>query len=169
MPLSSRPGRGKSRGTSHPHCKDNSVECFDEFFRTHVHANMHARLEGNAFNAHLFYAAVNEPLFHLEVWNSVPQKSARPVILFKYGYKVSCARKLLGARKTGRTGTNNSHSSAGQFGRSLGLYPSFCKTAVNDAALIVLNGNRRLNDPQHACAFAWSGAQASCELRKVVC
>ncbi len=53
---------------------------------------------------------------------------------------------------------------AGRFGDDPAVFPA----AIGDGAFNALDGDRRLDDPQHAGAFAGSGANAAGEFGEVV-
>ena len=73
------------------------------YFRAHcLFANINAGSKGNPLGLHLLNAAINQPLFHFEVRNTIAQQAANPIILLIYGDIVAGARQLLCRRHTSR-------------------------------------------------------------------
>ena len=65
-------------------------------------AHVHASAECHAFASHLFDAAVDQPLLHLEIRNAIAQQPADPIVLLEHGDAVSRTRELLRARHARR-------------------------------------------------------------------
>ncbi len=93
-----------------------------------------------------------------------PMRSARS----KTVTAMAGAVQLRGGAKPGRAGADDGDLLAGARGGRLGDDPAFLPAVVDDGALDVLDGDRRLVDAEHARAFARRGADAAGELGKIV-
>ena len=102
MPLSSRPGIGRSRGFSAPPVEHHRVVVVSSSLDRQVDADMGAVVEGHAFGLHLRDAAVDEVLLHLEVGNAVAQQAAGLGVALVDVNVVAGARELLRAGQSGR-------------------------------------------------------------------
>src|SRR5690606_2762969 len=76
--------------------------------------------------------------------------------------------ELRGGGQAGRAGAYYGHPLASAVLGRVGLNPTHLKALVDDRALDVLDRHRRLDDAQHARAFARRGAYAARELGEVV-
>ena len=78
-----------------------------------IDAHVDVRLAFHAFGDHLFQAAVEDVLFHLEIGNAVAQQSAQPVVLLEHHDFVPVAGQLLRGGQSGRAGADHGHALAG--------------------------------------------------------
>ena len=76
MPLSSRPGIGRSRGFSAPPVSTTASCSFTSLSTGSIDADIDAVMEDHAFGLHLRDAAVDVDLLHLEVGDAVAQQPA---------------------------------------------------------------------------------------------
>ena len=79
MPLSSRPGTFRSRACGRAAAQDDRVEIAAKVFDLHVLADVGVGLEGDPFVFHQLDAAIDDPLFELEVGDAVHQQAADAV------------------------------------------------------------------------------------------
>ena len=102
MPLSSRPGdRQVARllGAAGEHQR---VVVLEQLLGGHIHADMGAAMERDAFRLHLLHAPVDVVLLHLEIGNAVAQQPAGFGELLEDVHVVAGARELLRAGKPRR-------------------------------------------------------------------
>jgi len=76
--------------------------------------------------------------------------------------------QLGGGGNARRSRAHDRHLFAGATARWFRLDPAAGPAVINDAALDVLDGDRRIIDAQHAGTFAGRGADAAGEFREVV-
>ena len=168
MPLSSRPGTGRSRGCSAPPAKKDGVKALRQRLHGNIYADVGVGLEDYAFGAHLLDAAINDMLFKLEVRNAVAEQAADAVVLFKNCDGVAGAAQLLRSSKTRGAAADDGDALARGLFRRLGMNPALVPGALHDRTLDELDRNRRLVDAEHACGLARSGTNAARELGKIV-
>ena len=90
----------------------------------HIDADVGRRPEDDPFGLHLLEPAVEEPLFHLEVGDSVAEQPADPVGTLEDGDRVAGAGELLGAGQPGRAGADDRDRLAGHAPRAAAARPS---------------------------------------------
>ena len=88
--------------------------------------------EGDAFSAHLLDAAIEDPLFELEIGNAVAQEPADAVVLFVHSDRVAGAAQLLRGGQAGGTAADYSNTLAGVVLGRLGMNPAFLPAALDD-------------------------------------
>ena len=107
-------------------------------------------------------------LLHLELRDAVAEQSPDPIRPLEHDDAVACPCQLLGGCQAGRPGPHHRHPSARVLRGDHRCYPALGPGPVHDADLDLLDGHRRLVDPQDARALAGCRAEASGELREVV-
>ena len=144
------------------------IEIFAQRLEADVHAHFARRAKLHTFCLHLYGAAINQVLFHLEVGDAVAQQAAKPIRLLEHGHGMAYARQLLRARKAGRARSDDGHRLAGLRSKHQRLDPAFGKAAIDDRAFDRLDGDRRIDDVQRTSRFARSRAYAPGKLGKIV-
>src|ERR1051326_834324 len=129
---------------------------------------MHTGLELDSLGLHLLDASVDQMLLHFEVGDAVAQQSADAVGFFEDGDVVAGARELLRCGKTRGSGSDHGYALSGPLLRRLGFDPTFAERVIDDALFNLLDGDRRLVDPENAGRLTWRGADASGELGEIV-
>jgi len=79
----------------------------------------------------LVESSVDVVLFHFEVGDSVPQKSADAVVAFEYGNGVTCASELLSSGQSRGTRSNNGYGFTRQALWSVRLHPTLVESLVD--------------------------------------
>ena len=90
-------------------------------------------------------------LLHLEFRNAVPQEATYPVGAFEHGDAVTGPGELLSGGEPCWSRANDGNAASGQRGWSLRGYPAFIEGSIDDLNLDLLDGDRWLIDPNHAC------------------
>ena len=103
---------------------------------------LHARLELDALGRHLLQAAVDDPLFQLEVGDAVAQQAADAVVLLEDHHLVAGAGKLLGGGQPGGPGADDGHALAGAAWRRQRLDPALGEGPLGDLVLDVPDDDR---------------------------
>ena len=168
MPLSSRPGTGRSRGWPAPPASTIASNSGLQLFERHVDADIHARPELDAFLFHQRQPAVQDPLLHLELGNAVAQQAADAIGLFEHRHEMTGAVQLLGRRQTRRTRSDDGDRLARADERRLRRHPSFVECLVDDRHFDRLDRDRIVVDAEHARPFARRRTQAPGELGEIV-
>ena len=136
----------------------------------HRDVDAHVRVghKSDAFGPHLMDAAVQNMLFEFEVGDAIAHQAADAVVLLVDRHRVPGAAQLLCGGQSRRSAADHGHPLAGVRLRRLGMNPAFVPPALHDGALHQLDRHRGLVDAQHAGGLARGGADATCELGKVV-
>ena len=87
--------------------EQNRVKFLAKVVHRHVVADVRVGLKLNAFDSHLFEAAIKDELLHLEIWNAVAQKPADPIGFLENGNPMAGAVQLLRGGETRRTRTDD--------------------------------------------------------------
>src|SRR5712692_9025829 len=104
---------------------------------------MRIRLELDTLGGHLLDTAVDEMLFHLEIWDAITQQAPDAIALLEDGHPVAGARQLLRGRESRGTGTHHGHALSGARGRRFRPDPTLPKGVIDDGLLNLLDGHRR--------------------------
>ena len=167
MPLSSRPGIGRSRGFSAPPAST-TASCSAASLSTGiVDADMDAVMEGHAFGLHLLDAAVDVHLLHLEVGDAVAHQAAGLGAALVDVHVMAGARELLRAGQARRARADDGDLLAGLARRQFGLQP-LRDGAVGDRAFDRLDGDRVVVDVERAGRLARRRADAAGHFREIV-
>ena len=86
---------------------------FQDICRLHVFSNITSSLEDNSLFFHNRNLTVDNLFLQLHIWNSVAEQSTRFVLTFKNSYLMTSSIQKICCRKSGRTGTYDSHFLAG--------------------------------------------------------
>ncbi|MCY1222763.1 hypothetical protein D9M72_348670 [compost metagenome] len=125
-------------------------------------------MEGDAFALHLFDAAVDEVLLHLEVRNAVAQQAAGLGLALVDVNLVAGAGKLLACRHAGRAGADDRDLLAGLGDGRLRHDVAHLIGLVGDRLFDRLDRHRRVFEVQRAGFLARRRADAAGEFREVV-
>ena len=87
---------------------------------------------------------------------------------FVHRDQMAGAVQFFGAGHTRWAGAHHAHGLARSLRRRLRDYPAFVKAAVDDGALVDLDGHRRRADAEHARPLARGWTHAASELGKIV-
>ncbi|MDQ0814012.1 hypothetical protein QFZ63_005726 [Streptomyces sp. B3I7] len=167
-PLSSRPGTGRSRGGGGAGGDDDGVVPLAQVVRGDVAADLDAGAEAGALRAHLFDAAVDVPLLHLELGDAVAEQAADAVGALVDGDGVAGPGELLGGGEARRSRADDGDGLAGQALGDLRRDVTGVPRLVDDGDLDVLDGHGRLVDAEDARRLARGRAEPPGELREVV-
>src|SRR5437588_3031427 len=107
-------------------------------------------------------------LFQLELGDAVAEQTADAVRFFVDYDRVPCAAQLLSSSQARRAGAYDGYFFSGAHFSRLGTNPAFLESALNDALLVLLDGHRRLVDPQHAGRLARGRTNAAREFGEIV-
>ena len=130
---------------------------------------MYARFENDTFLGEKVDAALHDVfLIEFHIGNAIHQQAADAIFTLENGDIVTCLVELICASETGRAGADDSDFLASSLFRDAWDDPAFLPTLVDDRALVVLNGDGRSDDAEHAGAFAGSGADAAGELGEMI-
>ena len=124
--------------------------------------------ELDAFGLHLHRAAVDQVLFHFEVWDAVAQQASDPVALLEHGHRMARARELLGAGQTRGAAADDGHRLARAPLGHLRLDPAFFEAAIDNRAFDAFDRHRRIDDVECASRLAGSGTHAAGKFGEVV-
>ncbi len=149
-------------------CKNDRVEVMLQIFHGNILADMRAGNELHAFGFHLRQSPVDDVLFQFEIRNAVAQQTADAIGLLIDRDRVAGAAKLLRGGQSSGAGAYDCYLFPGEMLRRLGTNPAFFESALDDAFLNLLDGDRRLIDAQNAGRFARRGTDSSSELRKII-
>src|ERR1019366_4338935 len=148
--------------------QQDGVELAAQVFHRYIAAHLGIGFEPHPFAAHLHQPPVDEVLLHLETWDAVAQQSADAVGLFEHGDGVAGARQLLRGGQSGGAGTYHRDALAARHGGRFRDDVALGESAVDDGFLDLLDGDRRLNDAQHAGGFTGRGTNAPGEFREII-
>ena len=144
------------------------VEALAELRRGDVDADVHSGHERGALGRHLFQAAIDMALLHLELGDAVAQQATDPIGAFEHGDVMAGPGQLLSRGQSGRAGADDGDTFPGQKMRPLRYHPTFIEGVVDDLDLNLFDGHRVGVDSQHTGGLAGSRAQPSGELREVI-
>jgi hypothetical protein len=116
----------------------------------------------------LCHTAVNVVLLHFEVRDAVSEQTTDSVITFVDCNGVTSSCELLCSGQSCWARTNYRNGFAGQSLGNRRGNKTIVESIVNDRDFNLLDCHRWLIDSQHASTFAWCGAKATGEFRKVV-
>src|SRR5690606_20691735 len=148
--------------------EDYGVVLFDQFVDGDDVADMDAGMQHHALGLHLFGAAVDQVLFHLEIGDAVAEQAPDLGVLLIQMHLVAGAGELLRAGEARRARGGHGDGLAGLFRVRLRGDPAFSPALVDDRAFDRLDGDGHVLDVQRAARLAGGGADAAGELREVV-
>ena len=152
-----------------PGTKDGGVELLEQLVGWQIFADGGVAHEFHAFIFKQPDAPQNDlVLVELHVRNAIHEQSAGAVRAFEHRDGVSSLVELGGSAQSSRAGTDDGDLFPGAFSRSLGSYPTFLPTFINDRDFDVLDGDRRPADADGAGTLAWSGTDTTRKLGEVV-
>ena len=96
---------------------------------------MHVGPKFHALGLHLLQPPINDPLFHLEIGDTIAQQPADAVRLLKNGHAMARARELLSSREACGPGPHDRDGLAGSRSLQHGLDPALVESFVNDVPL----------------------------------
>ncbi len=120
----SRPSIGRSRGWVAPPQRQMASNRASSSCGGYVDADVGRRPENDSFGLHLFESTVEEPLFHLEVRDSVTEQAADAVGSLEDGDRVARAGELLGTSQPGRARSRRPRPSCRSAPRAVAARPS---------------------------------------------
>src|SRR5690606_8107399 len=145
--------------------ENDGVELLLEFVGLLILADLAVGNERDSFVAHQLDPPLDDALrFELHGGDAVHQQAADAVGPREDGDVVTGTVELGGGGQARRPAADDGDLPASARGRRSRLHPAFLETAVNDAPLNGLDGDRRLIDAQRARAFAGGGADTAGEL-----
>ena len=144
------------------------VELGEQLLHLLVDADIDAAMEGHAFARHLFDAAVDIVLFHLEVGNAEAQQAAGAALALIDMHVMAGAAKLLGRRHAGGTRADDGDLLAGLLLRRIGTDITGLIGLVGQCLFNRLDRDRDVLEVQRAGFLAGRRADAAGEFRKIV-
>ena len=168
MPLSSRPGIGRSRGLVAPIVEHDRVVLRAHLVGVDVDADAAVGHNLEALGFHLLDAPIDDPLFQLEIGNAVDQQSADAIRALVERHRMSRARELLRACEPRRSRAHDCDALAGLLRGRQRRDPFFRPGVIDDVLLDQFDRDRIVVDVQHAGFFTRRGTDSAGELRKIV-
>jgi len=107
-------------------------------------------------------------LVQLHVGDAVHEQATGAIGTLEDGHRMARLVELGCGTESRRAGAHHGDLLAGAFDRRLGYHPALLPTVVDDLALDVLDGHRRVVDPQHTGAFAGRRTDAAGKFREIV-
>src|SRR5208337_3111883 len=144
------------------------IEIAEQILYRDILAYLRAGNEFHALGGHLFQAAINDVLLHLELGDAIAQQPANAVRFFVNHHGVSGAAQLLGRGQSRGARTHDCHFFPGADFWRLGPDPAFVKPALHDIFFNLLDCDWRLVDPEHTRRFTRRWTNPAGEFREVV-
>ena len=161
-------GNGQIPGLGGAAAQHHRVKVPPQLLRAEVLAHIHAGAEGDALGGHLVQPPLDHRLLQLHIGNAVYQKASGPVFPLQHGNAVAPAVELVGAGQTGGAGAHHRHLLAGAGPGRPGGHESPVPGVLNDAQLVVLDGDRVPVEAAGAGRLAQGGTHPAGKLREVV-
>ena len=150
-------GDGEVAGVGGATGEADRVELVHQVAGVDVDADVDAGAEDDAFRLHLFEAAVDEALLHLELGDAVAEEAADAVVALEDGDVVAGAAELLGGGEASGPGADDGDAALGALLRRLGVDPALAPGALDDADLDLLDGDGVVVDAEDAGGLAGAG------------
>ena len=144
------------------------IESSAEGLRIEIHTHIHIGFELDPLDLHLFKATVNHPFFHLEVGDTVTEKTPDAISFLKHRHDMTGTGQLLGSREARGSGPHDSHGFPRRRNREDGLHPSLMKPFINDVPFNDPNGDRIAVDAEHTSRLARSWTETARKLREII-
>ena len=124
--------------------------------------------EGHALVGHQVDAAPDKLLRQLHIGDAVGEDAPGAGVLFDDGHAVAAVVQLVRRGKPRRAGAHDHDVLARDVAREARLHQAVCKGVFDDAALVVMHGDRLVMQAAGAGLLAEGGADAAGELGEVV-
>src|SRR6266849_11127256 len=130
------------------------IELTAKIVNSHILSNVGVSDKPHPLGLHLTHTPVDEVLLHLEVGYSVTQQAADAIVLLEQAHIVTGPCELLRGGHTGWTGADHRDPPPGSEPRRLRKNPALVESSVDDGLFNLLDGDRRLVDPEDAGSLA---------------
>ena len=152
-----------------PRRQHDRVKAAAQLLPTDVAADVHTAAQLDPLSRQLLRAALDEPLFDLEVRHAEAHQATDRLVALEQRHAMPGPAQLLGRRHPRRPGADDGHAVAGLAPRRFGHDPALVPGAVDDRVLDLLDRDRvALADLEHTRRFARRRAEAPGELGEVV-
>src|SRR5262249_10535858 len=125
--------------------------------------------EFDPFGGHEIDAALDDALVELHVGNAVHEQAADSVGALEDRDLVASAIELRGTGQSRGAGADHGDLLASPLGGRLGNNPALLEGLIDDGTLNALDRDGRLDDAEHAGAFARGRTDSARELGEIVC